>query len=99
MLKAIIYLRTNTNQRRRRRVVELPTSLSAAMKASFSISAALVPLCAALVVPTAATATICNEAVFEASPSTVLTEEISSIYVGLANNCAGEGLFQMPRMT
>ena len=69
------------------------------MKASLSISAALVPLYAALVVPTAATATICNETDFEANPSTVLTEPISSIYVGLANTCAGEGLFQMPRMT
>mmetsp|Transcript_12916 Transcript_12916/g.22069 ORF Transcript_12916/g.22069 Transcript_12916/m.22069 type:complete len:417 (+) Transcript_12916:176-1426(+) len=64
---------------------------------SFSISAALAALYAssALVVPTAATT--CDEAVFEASPSTVVTE-ISSIYVGLAGNCTGEGLFQMPRM-
>ena len=67
------------------------------MKASLSIRAALAAVYAssALVIPTAATT--CDD--FEANPSTELTEEIRRIWVGLAGNCTGEGLFQMPRMT
>mmetsp|Transcript_7914 Transcript_7914/g.13056 ORF Transcript_7914/g.13056 Transcript_7914/m.13056 type:complete len:488 (-) Transcript_7914:199-1662(-) len=65
---------------------------------SLSVRAALAALYAGSgLVPSAAMA--CDKSVFESSPSAVLTEEISTIQVGLAGNCTGEGLFQMPRMT
>jgi len=49
-------------------------------------------------VPTAAMA--CDESIFEPTPSAVLVNKTyTNINVGLAGNCTGEGLFQMPRMT
>lgn len=48
--------------------------------------------------PTAAMA--CDESIFEPTPSAVLVNKTyTNINVGLAGNCTGEGLFQMPRMT
>ena len=54
-------------------------------------------------VPAAAAAMACDESIFEATPSAVLGYRTfvdkTDINVGLAGNCTGEGLFQMPRMT
>ena len=52
-------------------------------------------------VPAAAAAMACDESIFEATPSAVLVNKVNKtkINVGLAGDCTGEGLFQMPRMT
>ena len=52
-------------------------------------------------VPAAAAAMACDESIFDATPSAVVVNKVNktNINVGLAGNCIGEGLFQMPRMT
>ena len=65
-----------------------PSILATAAHAALYVSSRLVP----------AAAMTCDESIFEATPSAVLVNK-TNINVGLAGDCTGEGLFQMPRMT
>ena len=66
-----------------------PSILATAAHAALYASSRSVPAAAAMA---------CDESIFEATPSAVLVNQ-TRINVGLAGDCFGEGLFQMPRMT